>query len=386
MECNTNPNEAKLSEFIFSTSSANVPGLMSMAAHLLENGYTNTQSFLASPASLYVALEVLARGAKGETLSEIEGVLGKADSRREACARLFEERPEYVPEGYSLNIAASVWANKLAAPLNPDFPQAIADANGQATEVEFGAPETKAQISAWLSKNTGGEFSTAPGFNAETLFAVISALHFKDNWMDPLNDEDEIVFNAPTGSHTIPMMGGFSSYAKLLKTHEAIAVSWPMQSGAQAVFAMPNNAGEIDGFVKNGAAWEAISHCFASEGATRPDGGIELYMPQLELKSEDSELEDTLRSLGVRKAFTPEAELGGITKADAMVSKVVQNAMLKLDPNGADGAAYTALVAVAACPTFPKTDPAIIELDRPFAFSVFSHSGAPLFVGTYMGD
>lgn len=386
MECNTNPSEAKLSEFIFSTSNANAPGLASIAAHLLNNGYANTQSFLASPASLYVALEVLARGAKGETLNEIEGVLGNADSRRETCARLFEEHPEYVAEDYSLNIAASVWANKLTAPLCPDFPQAIANANGQAAEVEFGTPETKSQISAWLSKNTGGKFSTAPGFNAETLFTVISALHFKDNWMDPLDAEDEIVFNAPTGSRTITMMGGFSSDAKLLKTHEEIAVSWPMQSDAQAVFAMPNNAEEMDSFVKSGAAWKAISRCFEDEGATRPDGGIELYMPQLELKSEDPELEDTLHSLGVRKAFTPEAELGGITKADAMVSKVTQNTILKLDPNGADGAAYTTLVAVAACPTFPKTDPAIIELDRPFVFAVFSHSGAPLFVGTYMGD
>lgn len=77
MECNTNPNEAKLSKFIFSTSNANVPGLASIAAHLLNNGYANTQSFLASPASLYVALEVLARGAKGETLNEIEGGTGE---------------------------------------------------------------------------------------------------------------------------------------------------------------------------------------------------------------------------------------------------------------------------------------------------------------------
>ena len=386
MEYNTNPNKAILSEFNPSTSSANAPGLMSMAALLLNDGYTNSQSFLASPASLYVALEVLARGAKGETLNEIEGVLGNADSRRETCARLFEEHPEYVPEGYRLNIVASVWANKLTAPLNPDFPQAIANANGRATEVYFGAPETKSQISAWLKENTGGKFSTAPEFDAETLFAVISALYFKDNWMDPLGDEDEIVFNAPTGSHAIPMMGGFSSDARLLKTHEAIAASWPMQSDAQAVFAMPDNAEEMDSFVKNGAAWEAISRCFEDEGATHPDGGIELYMPQFELKSEDSELEHTLRSMGVRKAFTPEAELEGITKADAMVSKVTQNTMLKLDPNGAEGAAYTAFVAVAACATFPKTDPVKVVLDKPFVFAAFSHSGAPLFIGTYMGD
>ena len=48
-----------------------------------------------------------------------------------------------------------------------------------------------------------------------------------------------------------------------------------------------------------------------------------------------------LRSLGIEKIFSPGADFGNITEADAMVSRVVQNAVLKLDPNGAEGAAYT---------------------------------------------
>ena len=48
-----------------------------------------------------------------------------------------------------------------------------------------------------------------------------------------------------------------------------------------------------------------------------------------------------LRSLGIEKIFSPGADFGNITKADAMVSKAIQDTMLKLDPNGAEGAAYT---------------------------------------------
>ena len=48
-----------------------------------------------------------------------------------------------------------------------------------------------------------------------------------------------------------------------------------------------------------------------------------------------------LRALGIEKAFLPGADFGNITETDAMVSKVIQGTMLKLDPNGAEGAAYT---------------------------------------------
>ena len=81
------------------------------------------------------------------------------------------------------------------------------------------------------------------------------------------------------------MMGGFGSYGHLLSTREAIAVSWPMQSGAVAVFAMSNNGATLDDFVQSGAAWDAILRCHMRMGTTRPKGGIELFVPQFELRS-----------------------------------------------------------------------------------------------------
>lgn len=69
------------------------PGLMSIAARLLKNGCTDMGSFVVSPACLYTAVETLARGAKGETLNELESVLGGAEARRDACSLLFAKDP-----------------------------------------------------------------------------------------------------------------------------------------------------------------------------------------------------------------------------------------------------------------------------------------------------
>lgn len=120
-------------------------------------------------------------------------------------------------------------------------------------------------------------------------------------------------------------------------------------------------------------------------GTTRPKGGIELFVPQFELRSDDRDLGGMLRSLGIEKIFSPGADFGNITEADAMVSRVVQNAVLKLDPNGAEGAAYTIFAVPAGCAPESMPEPVRVVFDRPFAFGIFSHSGAPLFVGVYRG-
>ena len=93
-----------------------------------------------------------------------------------------------------------------------------------------------------------------------------------------------------------------------------------------------------------------------------------------------------LRALGIEKAFLPGAYFGNISEADAMVSKVIQGTMLKLDPNGAEGVAYGVFVVAAGCAPEPMPEPVRIVFDRPFAFAIFSHSGAPLFVGAYVGN
>lgn len=361
------------------------PGLASIAARLLKDGFSGTESFITSPACLYAALEMLVRGAKGKTLEELESVLGDAETRQEACSLLFEDNPKNTPSDYRLNIATSLWANKHSAPLRSSFPRAIADINGQVAEVDFASPGGNTRMSAWLDRNTGSKFSTAPEFDADTLFVIISALHFKDNWVDRLEDDEvETTFNTASGP-TVTMMGGFGFKGHLLSDNRATAVSWPMESGATVVFAKTTDAATIGDFIKSGEAWNAIMRCHKCIGTTQPDGGIELLVPELKTESDNQNLNETLRAMGIARAFAPEAELDSITKADAMISEVIQSAKLTLDQNGAEGAAYTVIAADIGCIPKPMPNPARIVFDQPFAFAVFSRSGAPLFTGAYMG-
>ncbi|WP_294415308.1 serpin family protein [uncultured Senegalimassilia sp.] len=362
------------------------PRLMSIAARLLKDGFTGADSFVMSPACLYAALEMLARGAEGKTLEELESVLGNAETRQEACSLLFAATPKHqTPSNYRLSIATSLWANKHSAPLRSSFSRATADINGQVAEVDFASPGDNTQMSAWLDRNTGSKFNSAPEFDTDTLFAIISALYFKDNWVDRLEDEEvEMTFNIASGP-TVTMMGGFGLNGHLLSDNRATAVSWPMESGAAVVFAKPTDAAAIGDFIGSGEAWDAIMRCRKRIGTTQPAGGIELLVPELEIESDDQNLKETLRAMGIARAFTIEAELGGITKAGAMISEVIQSAKLALDQNGAEGAAYTVIAADIGCIPEPMPDSVRVVFDQPFAFAVFSRSGAPLFTGAYMG-
>lgn len=184
------------------------PGLMSIAAHLLKDGCTDMGSFVVSPACLYIAIETLTRGAKGETLNELESVLGGAEARCDACSLLFVKDPEQTASDYRLAIATSLWANKFISPLRQNFGRTIADLHGKAAEVDFESSKAKALMSSWLSKNTSGKFTSAPEMDADTVFAIISALYFRDSWVDPLDDEDvEVVFRAPEPQFDVAMMG-----------------------------------------------------------------------------------------------------------------------------------------------------------------------------------
>ena len=85
------------------------------------------------------------------------------------------------------------------------------------------------------------------------------------------------------------------------------------------------------------------------------------------LRPHHRDLRGMLRALGIEKAFLPGADFGNITEADAMASKVIQNTMLKLDPNGAEGAAYTIFAVAAGCAPEPMPEPVRVVFDRPFA-------------------
>lgn len=370
------------------------PGLDSLAAQTLDSQHNASASFVASPTCLALALEVLARGATGETLTQIDAALGGQSARTKALAAILDAGSNDTEaianvesdEGYSYTVGTSVWADALQAPVKDSFAETIESLNGKPFPARFGTQQTKEAMSTWLRENTGGKFATAPELSANTVLAIVSALYFRDAWHDCFVESENTTFHGAEGNSDAPMMDGLSDYSALLDDPRGTAVSWPMRSGAQMVFCMPKDPDSLDAFVHTGDAWDLILRCQHNQDTSHPSGGICLRIPEFDLKADGTELSQFLRGIGIQRAFLPGAEFGNMTDADIMVDSCMQSAKLKIDMDGAEGGSFTIMYCETGAALFDCEPPVEVTFDRPFAFALFNRSDAPLFVGTYMGE
>lgn len=257
--------------------------------------------------------------------------------------------------------------------------------NGKAVEVTP-SKEGHSQMSGWLAENTGARFTSAPQLEASTTLALMSAMHFKDTWINHLDDEEaEMPFRAANSTPIVSRMGGFSLYEDLIKGEGGTAVTWHMESGAQAVFAMPDETNGIEEFIGSESVWSLISRCRERKGVEHPEGSTYIVIPELDLEMEGMNLDSAMTAMSVRRIFSPEAQLGGLTEADTMLGRAIQSLMLKLDPNGTEGASFTLFACCAGALPLDPPEPLRLVFDRPFAFALFNDADAPLFVGAYTG-
>jgi serpin B len=100
----------------------------------------------------------------------------------------------------------------------------------------------------------------------------------------------------------------------------------------------------------------------------------------------DTELSSTLKSLGMQKAFSDQAEFGGMfipneNLTGLKIDKVIHKTHIEVDKEGTKVAASTStgMLGTTSCPP----DPVIIKLDKPFVYAIVdTETGIPLFIGT----
>jgi len=108
---------------------------------------------------------------------------------------------------------------------------------------------------------------------------------------------------------------------------------------------------------------------------------VTLALPRFRLESA-FDLVPVLRQLGVRQAFTPDADFGGITEAARLaINAAAHKAYIDVDEQGTEAAAATA-VSFRPTAAFRAPEPVEMTVDRPFLFAiVHGPAGLPLFLG-----
>jgi serine protease inhibitor len=315
-----------------------------------------------SPYSVASALGVTAAGARGATYDELAGALGGelAELGRElvAAARLKDAE---------VAVANTLWA-RLGLPFEDDYQHAVLGWPGGALHAaDFGGdPEgARGKINADVEKTTRGlikELLAAGTIASGTAAVIVNALYLKVAWQQAFEDSatSSRPFSAPSGRRSVPAM------RQLQRMPYAAAGGWRMVS-------LPTQSDVVVDVLLPDAADADLTEIGAGTLTGLYDAAapvqVDLTLPKFRVET-SATLNGPLGGLGVVTAFDPErADFSGITPERICISKIVHQAVLRVDEQGFEGAAATAVVMRLASAFGPSR---IVEfrVDRPFLLLV----------------
>lgn len=325
-----------------------------------------------SPVSVASALGLAAAGATGATRRELLKLLADGtDSRLIRHADRLSRAAEIDNAAATMTVANTLWIRD-DLPIKDDYhAELIGWPGGSARRAPFrtDAEAARREINADVAKTTRDlitELLSPGAVTPETAAALVNALYLKTAWRHPFSrtDTESRLFHTPDGPVKVPMMRVTETLA-----HARLA-GWqvlrlPAEGGVIATILLP--AADLV------SAERALTSADLTELLAAPQTArVALALPRLRLTAR-YDLRRTLTDLGVRTLFTDRAELSRITSEPLAVSQVVHESVLRVDEEGLEGAAATAMMMRIAMAV--SDDPVRVVVDRPFLL-VIQHAGS----------
>lgn len=334
---------------------------------------------LVSPLSAMICLSMLANGAEGETLTQMESVLGmKIDELNRALYAFTSGL--YVGDDCKVSLADSIWYRSGGGfTVREEFLQTCAD---WYAAQQYAAPfdeSTRKDINNWVKKYTDGMIDTMldQPIPADTAMYLINALVFDAKWAVEYEKKDvspRTFTSLSGGTATVEMMHSEESVYLTVEGGQGFAKAY---KGEQYSFVglLPDEGESVYDFAAtlSGQAWLA-----AWQGATR--ASVDVRIPEFIYDSAMA-LKPALQKMGLSDLFdSGAADLSGISDTALYCDGVYQKTYIEVSRHGTKAAAITwgDNKDCSAAPVEPKR----IYLDRPFVYAIVeSQTGLPLFVG-----
>ncbi len=347
------------------------------------------ENVLLSPLSVQLALAMTANGAGGQTLAEMEALLGGSIPLEE----LNEYLHTYVnglPSGESaaLHIANSVWFrdDESRLTVEPTFLQCVADYYAaQVYAAEFD-DRTVDDINNWVSQHTDGMIDGIINqIPPQAVMYLINAMAFDAEWETVYRTTDlrDGTFTSSSGEQqAVQMM--HSTESRYFETDSAVGFFKDYKGGYSFVGILPDEGVSLHDYV---AGLDAAALLQAMQNAS--NGSASVTMPKF---SYDYKLEmsQCLKQLGMPTAFDVDADFSGIDSSGThrfAISEVLHQTHISVNERGTKAGAATK-VELDNNSEGMVTGPVIL-LDRPFLYMIVDNAtNLPLFIGTVtdLGD
>ena len=353
------------------------------------------KSCILSPLSITYALGMLSNGAAGQTLQEINAVMGfdvptsnptgsasptdgQAGGINQFCRKMLNEAPTLDKETRA-EIANTIFVNShWGYELKEPFAQKAHDYyDAQPEARDFYDGQTRDVINQWGSDHTQGmikEVLTEGEFKKDNVSYLLNALYFKGAWankFNPDNTKDEPF----DGGETVPMMHLVNEF-QYTDNDLYQAVKLPYGNGAYLMTViLPREGKTIDDVLNHmdGRNWQF------KDGS--PD--VDLKLPRFEINT-DIDLKPIMSALGMPSAFTRDADFSDFCNVPTFIGLMKQVAKIKVNEEGTEAAAVTIIGMEASGGIHHYTQ---FYATRPFLYIISEQSsGCIFFIGQYMGE
>lgn len=352
----------------------------SFAAELFKTEYKSGKTTLISPLSVLTALAMTQNGAVGETLAQLEEVLGGID--RDTFNAYMKAYLSMLTDSDNLKCANSVWLSD-SLKVEDAFLQNIADFySAQAYKADFTGTKSLADINRWAKEHTDGKIEKLVDFiDPSTVMMLINALSLDAKWKEPYTENcvhDGYFTNSKGERKKVEYM--YSSESEYIETDNAKGFVKRYEGDKLAFVALlPNEGITLDSYISS-----LTGDSFLQALTSRRQVAVNTQMPKFKCEYGTS-LVDTLESMGVKKAFNAEkadfSSLGQSQLGNIYVSNIVHKTFIEVGEEGTKAAAITAVIMDTAS-AMPTEEPKEVRLTRPFVYAIIdTQTNLPIFIG-----
>ncbi len=354
------------------------------AIRLFRASVSNDENVLISPLSVLCALAMTANGAQGQTLNQMERVLGMtSDELNEYIYSYMSSLPS--EKGGKLSLANSVWFTEAKNfTVNQDFLQKNADYySADIYKAPFDI-STCRDINNWVNQKTDGMIpNIIDNIPADAIMYLVNALAFDAEWSKPYEDfqvrNGEFTKEDGTVQDAEFMYGDESVY---LEDENAVGFMKYYAGGKYAFVAMlPNEGVSVSEYIAS-VDDNSLNALLNEPKYTK----VLTSIPKFETEY-GTDMSEILAKMGMTDAFDAEsADFSGIGTSEAgniSISSVIHKTYISVAEKGTKAGAATLVEMKATGADIGEPEFKEVYLDRPFVYMLVDcNNNIPFFIGT----
>ena len=349
---------------------------LDFAVNLFREAAQEGENTLISPLSVMTALAMTANGSAGETLTQMEAVLGgRVEDLNKWLGRSF---------GENVKLANGIWLKEDDA-FTPrqDFLDVVKRSYDAKIETAPFDDSTAKEINDWVKKQTDGMIDgIVDEIPTKAVMYLVNALAFDAQWENPYADYQvqEDVFTTENGEEE-PVEMMYGTVSDYLRMENATGfLKW--YEGDQYAFAalLPDEGVSVRELLDS-LTGEELAQLLSNPEADVVQTAIPKFRTENNL-----ELSEPLKNLGVTSAFDQNmadfSELGQYEGGNLNISRVLHRTFIEVCEQGTRAGAATAVEIECGS---DMVEPTTVYLDRPFAYMIVDmETHFPIFMGTCM--